>query len=786
MKKALFIFILMLSLAALFACGECEHADSDKNAICDSCGVKLECAECADLNLDAKCDVCGDATPRVSRTEAELYEALGKAGYTRSLEDLRAELSGKLSGDKFWHIGDGAPEMTLGLPSDLYLSPQTLTVYERDYNGWRAVYVFSTGDEVSVEFNTGTDEVIETVTVKRGGTVILPRPDRLGFEFIGWYYSEGGIDTEHKETDAVTRNLSLSAKWRATYVTYEDFGAIGDGRTNDFEALYNAHVYANENRTTVRASDGATYYISDTRIGGKVCSIPIKTDTVWGSAKFYIDDSNINYLTDQDTAKSDIFEIKSSYSPKKITDSKTLIALGNTKTTTDKLAVMLGYDALLVIEDNTHKVFRRYGSSYSASVRSGHNQSDALLINPIGVISDLSPITYDYSKCSSATAYRIDTLPLTVSGGEFTTLACALDAKTENGSFGSYRRGIYVTRSNVTLEGIKHYVKGEVSIERQEEGIEGAAYRGFIYIQHAAGVNVKNSVITARRYYGSGSYDLSAHTVVDLTLDGVVQSNFFISEDGTASEVETEYSSLLYYWGITGTNFSKSIKVKSSVISRFDAHCGLYGGSIEGSRINLITIAGTGGFKISDTEFYSAGTQKSYNSLVNLRSDYGSTWNGKIEIENVTAHVKSANFYLLYHAYSNWDFGYTTHIPNLVISDLRVITPSGEADTGYEVKLITTHKSLDLEPNIHLPVTENTHPIRDAESFTEDTSSYENLNPVAPPAYVTVKSNSHGYVYTVPASALFSMTRFISGNSERVGTKVSFGDFIFKDIADYK
>ena len=69
---------------------------------------------------------------------------------------------------------------------------------------------------------------------------------------------------------------------------------------------------------------------------------------------------------------------------------------------------------------------------------------------------------------------------------------------------------------------------------------------------------------------------------------------------------------------------------------------------------------------------------------------------------------------------------------------------------------------------------------RDAESFIEDTSSYENLNPVAPPDTVCIKSNSHGYVYTVPNSPLFESTRFISGESERVGTKESFGDIIFK------
>ena len=298
MKKSILILILLLSLALLFACGECEHTDGDLNGICDRCTEALECSECQDTNADEKCDVCGGETERTSCTETELYAAICNAGYERSLEDFRLELSGKLTESKFWHIGDTAPDSAYGKPGDLYLLPNSKTVYERDYNEWHAVYVFSGGDELTVEFNTGTHEGIEAVTVPRGDSITLTRPTRLGFEFIGWFFTEDGQETEFTESDAVTKNLSLSAKWQATYVTYEDFGAIGDGRANDFAALYNTHLYANENRITVKAGEGALYYISDTRINGEVCTIPIKTDTVWGSARFYIDDSAVNCLTD--------------------------------------------------------------------------------------------------------------------------------------------------------------------------------------------------------------------------------------------------------------------------------------------------------------------------------------------------------------------------------------------------------------------------------------------------------------------------------------------------------
>ena len=83
------------------------------------------------------------------------------------------------------------------------------------------------------------------------------------------------------------------------FVTYEDFGAVGDGLTDDFAAICRAHDYANENGLPVKANGEKTYYVCNPVVDGEMRSAYIKTDVDWGSAKFIIDDTPISL--DDDT-----------------------------------------------------------------------------------------------------------------------------------------------------------------------------------------------------------------------------------------------------------------------------------------------------------------------------------------------------------------------------------------------------------------------------------------------------------------------------------------------------
>ena len=67
------------------------------------------------------------------------------------------------------------------------------------------------------------------------------------------------------------------------YVSYEDFGAVGDGKADDMAAIVKAHEYANEKRLPVKAREGARYYI-----GKEPLTAIITTDTDLSGAELYI------------------------------------------------------------------------------------------------------------------------------------------------------------------------------------------------------------------------------------------------------------------------------------------------------------------------------------------------------------------------------------------------------------------------------------------------------------------------------------------------------------------
>lgn len=442
--------------------------------------------------------------------------------------------------------------------------------------------------------------------------------------------------------------LSLATAWTvasaaADVVTYEMFGAVGDGVADDQKAIVAAHAAANAKGAPVRAADGKKYYI-----GAGDAVAEIRTDVDFGTAEFVIDDTAVK------NRRRSIFHIGTSAKEFSVKGVKAP-ARGQ-----KNLGVALPSDCLVVVFNDKVRQYIRYG----ANQNNGCPQQEVLLVDRAGNVDPRAPIVWTFAEVTRAVAYPVDAKTLTVKGGRFTTRA-----NREESKYNYYARGISVERSNVRIEGLRHDVTDELD--------HGAPYGGFIAITHCANVTVSNCVFTAHRMYhtigsagvrvGMGSYDICANTAVNVSFVDCRQTTDIL--DGR-------------YWGLFGSNFCKNLLYDGCTFSRFDAHMGVANATIRNSRLGHMGInaIGFGTFLVENSTVYG-------NSFFNLRSDYGSTWEGEFVVRNCTfvpACGRVATGMLVNGSNSGkHDFGYPCHMPRRMVFDgLRIDDTHHPADYG--------------------------------------------------------------------------------------------------------
>jgi hypothetical protein len=635
------------------------------------------------------------------------------------------------------------------------------------------------------------------------------------------------------------------------YVTYEEFGAKGDGVTDDFFAIKAAHDYANENGLAVKANDAATYYIHETRVDGEPQSAVIKTDTDWGEANFIIDDTDISLFKDASTYplhKANIFKIVSDYPVEKIDDAETLerILADGLNRETKKIALTFDYPVMIIPYNSKHNVYRRKG--YGGF--NGFVMHEVIVLDKDGNIDKDTPVMFDYKNLDYIEVLRLDIKPITVEGGTFTTRASRVNNVYTNAEgnlvnqSGYILRGIGVNRSFTTVKNVKHYITGEIELNDQvdENGnivCVGYGYHGFFAAAVANEVTFEGCVLTGRRCYHNisgghlGTYDLTGNNVNKIIFNRCTQSNFWIKIDEnnkiTAANEGDEgaITSMTYrnlngttvkvHWGIGGTNFCKNMEYHNSTLSRFDAHNGLYNGKIINSTVNYMAITGNGDFIVENSRWFAEASGENSNSMIHLRADYGSTWEGEIKMKNVKAFVYSeSQVYLYMHKYANWYYGYIANYPNISIDNVEFydINTREPLPAGYEI--LISGNSIVNEPALHLPKTVNTHPVfpdidLDGDGFVDgtkipyddvvsrsgilDESSYENLNPIAAPKFIKITSNEGASIpgkcvikvydtanyKDIPDGGFFGKTEFISDNNKYDGT-----DYVGEDTETFK
>ena len=420
------------------------------------------------------------------------------------------------------------------------------------------------------------------------------------------------------------------------FVYYEDFGAVGDGKRDDFPAIREAHAFANEHRLPVKAKPSRIYYI-----GASPESAIIMTDTDWNSARFIVDDTDV--LPEYKYAH--IFEVKSRLEPVELA-SPPRIRKGQ-----QRIDIQLAQNALIVAVNGAKKQFMRKG----LNVNSGFDQTDCFIADQTGAI--LTPVIWDFENVDSLTAYPIDERALSLTGGEFTTISTKYS---QEEGYNYFSRDISITRSNVIVSGLVHHVA-------DEPADKGSPYSGFARTHACAYIQFRDCHFFGHKFYSTigaaglpvsmGTYDINLHTSIDVKFINCRQDNILDAAR----------------WGVIGSNGCKDILLDGCVFSRIDAHMNVANLTVRDTTLGVqgFNAIGHGKLTIENTTIMGP-------AVVSLRGDYGSSWDGDLYIKNVVWYpperVAGNPCLIVANNSGGHDFGYPCSFPHkIVIENLRVM-----------------------------------------------------------------------------------------------------------------
>ncbi len=427
-----------------------------------------------------------------------------------------------------------------------------------------------------------------------------------------------------------------------THVCYEDFGAAGDGKSDDFAAVKRAHEYANLHKLRVITNPTKSYYFAPS-----MEEIPVMTDVDWSTSNIIIDDSALGV----DNRRPSVFIIKSEHEP--IT-----LSLPSLKKGQKKIDAALPLNCLVVAENAGKKQFVRVGLNVSA----GNTQTDCFIVDQTGHV--LTPIIWDFDKLTSVIAKPIDERVLRITGGIITTIANQVQPET---GYYYYGRGIAIRRSNVIFDGMVHHIRGEKD--------KGSPYHGFVRAEDCAHTIFRNCHFTGHKIYTTigaanlpvmmGTYDISMHRSVDIQFHNCREDNIM---DKTL-------------WGVFTSNYCKDILVDGCTFSRTDSHMDVTNYTIRNTHLGWQGLNAIGHGRLLVENVVIMGP-----TVVSFRGDYGSNWDGDVTVKDVTWYP-SENAAAKPCVFGggntgDHDFGYPCSLPRKVtIENLRVM--DGELTSGH-------------------------------------------------------------------------------------------------------
>ena len=502
--------------------------------------------------------------------------------------------------------------------------------------------------------------------------------------------------------NAISISDQYSKFEEASVVYYSDFGAVGNGVTDDFKAMLAAHQYANECGQTVKGTPGATYYVNKDFTE----SITVYTNVDLQGATIIInDDSDIAHNNRGNviynlTRKNGVGQILSGTALDEMLNGYQEWILRD-DTELPFLVPYLKGDSYVIVTNKYHKDFVRYGSNQST----GNVRTDIFLVDKDGKIQPGYEASFEFEFITQVEIYEISEEEIVIENGTIKNICCTVRAATNyKNKYLSYSRGISVNRSNVVIKDMTFRTINEPDIDYSANPYdsfqanygkrsESYPYSGFIIANKAYNLLVEDCTMSARTTYYEDMPATSSlgGRIPNPTAMGSYGYTYSYSSNVRHINVD-QYSETGIaddrYWGIMNSNTCKNFYFEDCEVNGFNANLGFWNGSIINSTIGShIKIIGGGTFILDRVT--RVGNSANF---IDMRPDYGSSFDGDIIIKDCvfeakygynsmrgqsynknsreTAYMFSTSVWANpTEEYLTWDFGYTCSLPENIIID---------------------------------------------------------------------------------------------------------------------